>query len=115
MKLPDAQIEHRSANTVTLTLTVPGTHEAFAGHFPGHPILPGVVQLDWAMRLATQHFTLPAYRAEDIRIKFRSIITPDKPLALDLRFDPAKNRLNFCYRDDAVEMSSGQIRLAGAA
>lgn len=111
MKLPDARIEARSVNTVTLTLTVPGTHEAFAGHFPGHPILPGVVQLDWAARFAAHYFTLPDRSAQDIRIKFRSIITPDKLLALDLHFDPAKNRLSFSYRDGAVEMSSGQIRL----
>ena len=31
------------------TVTIPADHPAFAGHFPGTPILPGVVLLDEAL------------------------------------------------------------------
>lgn len=33
----------------TASLTIPVDHPAFAGHFPGMPIVPGVVLLDEAM------------------------------------------------------------------
>ena len=31
---------------VERTLTIPKRHPALSGHFPGHPIVPGVLVLD---------------------------------------------------------------------
>jgi 3-hydroxyacyl-[acyl-carrier-protein] dehydratase len=35
---------------IETTLSIPADHPAFAGHFPGDPILPGVVLLDAAVQ-----------------------------------------------------------------
>ena len=38
-------------NTLRASWTVPLDHPAFPGHFPGNPIVPGVVLLDQVLRL----------------------------------------------------------------
>ena len=38
----------------TITVLVPAQHPAFEGHFPGAPLLPGVVLLDEALRVVEE-------------------------------------------------------------
>jgi 3-hydroxymyristoyl/3-hydroxydecanoyl-(acyl carrier protein) dehydratase len=38
----------------TITVLVPPQHPAFEGHFPGAPLLPGVVLLDEALRVVEE-------------------------------------------------------------
>ena len=96
---------------VVLSLAAPADHPAFDGHFPGQPVLPGVVQLDWAMRLAAERFHLSQRAARDFQVKYRRIIQPGAALSLSLGIDRAKGRLSFEYRlgDDAA--STGRIVL----
>lgn len=111
MNLPDVCIRRRESDAVVLDLRIPAEHEAFAGHFPGYPVLPGVVQVDWAIRLAAAHLGLVAMGASDIQIKFRNIILPDAPLALTLRLDRSRNWLTFAYDSPEAPKSSGLIKL----
>jgi 3-hydroxymyristoyl/3-hydroxydecanoyl-(acyl carrier protein) dehydratase len=55
----------------------------FRGHFPGRPILPGVVQLFWAACLAERRFGVSAAPCEILRLKFKSVAVP--PLTMQLK------------------------------
>lgn len=111
MKLPPVQIVARAEDSVTLDIAVPATDEAFAGHFPGYPILPGVVQTDWAVRFAAQYLGTGTATVRDLRIKFRQPILPNMALRLLLTIQRAAQRLSFAYCAGDVELSSGQMQM----
>jgi acyl-CoA synthetase (AMP-forming)/AMP-acid ligase II/3-hydroxymyristoyl/3-hydroxydecanoyl-(acyl carrier protein) dehydratase len=107
--------EARSGDTLHYELRVPPTLLHFAGHFPGLPILPGVVQVDWAMRLAAEH--VPAVRAVASidRLKFMAPVSPGAVLKLTLAHDAARRRVQFAYRVNSRECASGVIVYGEAA
>jgi 3-hydroxymyristoyl/3-hydroxydecanoyl-(acyl carrier protein) dehydratase len=110
MNLPAAKTIERRTDACRLDIDLAAV-SAFAGHFPGAPLLPGVVQVDWAMRFAARIFDLGEIWASDIRIKFRRPIRPTGPLVLELKLSRGRRRLEFAYTSGETAMASGQIDL----
>jgi len=66
---------------------VPPQLPCFAGHFPGQPLLPGVIQLQWAVDLANKLWpetTAAEQFAGSTRLKFKSPVKPGDLIALQL-------------------------------
>ena len=97
---------------VALDLRVPATLGWFRGHFPDHPILPGVVQLAWVMAYARAHFDLDPAVERITALKFQRIIRPGAELELDLQWSSAGRCLDFQFRERAATCSSGRFVLA---
>lgn len=110
MNLPPILAERKSADGVALDLAVTEDLDMFRGHFPALPVLPGVAQVDWALRLAKSQ-GLIGHEAElrDFQVKFRNVIRPPLTLTLTLRWDASKQRIQFDYHSGAVAMSSGRL------
>jgi 3-hydroxymyristoyl/3-hydroxydecanoyl-(acyl carrier protein) dehydratase len=102
------------ADGLTIDLDLPAGLACFAGHYPGFPVLPGVVQIDWVMRLAAVHWPDLPPVARTFRIKFRQVVGPGDPLSLTLHRDTARRRLDFTYRSRDAVTALGQVSLAPA-
>ncbi len=90
-----------------LELQVPETLCWFAGHFPGTPVLPGVVQVFWAECFARQLFG--RFPGEYLlrNLKFNQMVLPGAALTLTLGEDMQKGRLEFRYQQAGEAVSSG--------
>jgi 3-hydroxymyristoyl/3-hydroxydecanoyl-(acyl carrier protein) dehydratase len=97
--------------TARLALSVGATSRCFDGHFPGHPIVPGVMQVHWAMRFAREALGVEADFAGIEALKFQKAIPPDAALSLELKLVPEKMKLHFEYKLGKDRASSGRILL----
>ncbi len=111
---PEIVSLRREADTVCLTLRIPEALDYFRGHFDPVPLLPGVVQVDWAIRLAQQHFGFaPAFKRISA-LKFMRVITPGTQLTLTLDWQAATSELRFRYEAADSLYSSGQVLFGDA-
>jgi 3-hydroxymyristoyl/3-hydroxydecanoyl-(acyl carrier protein) dehydratase len=65
-------------------LKIPGTHPALAGHFPGAPIIPGVVIIDHVISAVSELKGKPVRVNSIPSIKFLSPIGPDEEFEISL-------------------------------
>jgi 3-hydroxymyristoyl/3-hydroxydecanoyl-(acyl carrier protein) dehydratase len=110
-RFPRVRELERDAQRVLLEIVAPASLLYFDGHFAAAPILPGVVQVDWAMHYGRQYFTLPARFKGINALKFQQVIQPETPVQLELVHDAAKGGLNFRYMSDAGQHASGRVQL----
>jgi 3-hydroxymyristoyl/3-hydroxydecanoyl-(acyl carrier protein) dehydratase len=107
MLLPEILSATADGSTATYRIRVPPALEHFKGHFPGFPILPGIVQLDWAVRLARRHFAGLEDSTGVDNFKCQALVFPDAELTLELRREDSG--LHFRYYDAQRTYSSGKI------
>ncbi len=110
---PEISATRAIADGVEIDLTAPHDLAYLEGHFPETPIVPGVAQIDWAIRLAARYLHLELEAGTSFQVKYRRLFLPERPVTLTLR---SKNAyLRFEYADQGEILSSGSIRLAQSA
>lgn len=110
-KAPEVLEQTETDGEWSMQLSVPPDLAYFSGHFPKAPVLPGVVQVEWALNLARQLLNLSGAFAGMEVLKFQQLVRPGDEIQLHLRFDPERGKLYFAYRNDMATCSSGRILL----
>lgn len=92
-----------------LTLQIPEELAYFKGHFDEIPVVPGVAQIQWAVHYARQYLGLNLVFSHMEVVKFKELLLPGQQLQLSLHYLAQARKLEFCYRSESCEYSSGRI------
>ncbi|AQQ18174.1 acyl-CoA synthetase family protein [Burkholderia cenocepacia] len=91
-----------------LAFTIAADHPALPGHFPGHPVVPGVVLLDHAIHMIGAAMNRPLHAWRLGSAKFLSPVAPGEPL--DLAYDAAASgAIRFTVRTGSREVATGVL------
>ena len=88
-------------------LPLPVDHPALAGHFPAHPIYPGVVLLDAVIGAIEAHYGAHV-RGVPVA-KFHAPVRPGMALVLDA--DHHEDSVRFHLSSDGVRVATGTVRV----
>jgi 3-hydroxymyristoyl/3-hydroxydecanoyl-(acyl carrier protein) dehydratase len=109
--LPHIVATRRDGSSVDIDLAIQPELRWFEGHFPMTPILPGVVQVAWALALGRDCFAIAQPAARCFQVKFKKVVRPDDRVTLTLTHDSGKHRLAFSFKRDGMVCSTGSIAL----
>lgn len=101
--------EHHNDGAWTLALRIPLDLIYFPGHFPQAPVLPGAVQVAWALSFASALLGTPPRCHTMEALKFQQLLRPGDRADLTLRHDPIRHKLHFAYRHGDKAYSSGRL------
>ena len=94
---------------VERTLTIAKDHPALAGHFPGHPIVPGVLVLDEVIE-TLKHLHGDAVVVTELpAVKLSSPLRPEEPLLITIESEGSSAAV-FACRVGSRLIASGSIR-----
>jgi 3-hydroxymyristoyl/3-hydroxydecanoyl-(acyl carrier protein) dehydratase len=98
-----------NADGISLNLYIPANLAYFVGHFDEISVVPGVVQIQWAVHYARLDLALKRPFRHMEAIKFKELLLPNQQLVLVLRYLEQDGKLDFCYRSETCEYSSGRL------
>ncbi|ARU55116.1 hypothetical protein OLMES_1030 [Oleiphilus messinensis] len=96
----------------TIRLQIPEDLRFLEGHFPGHPILPGAVQLQWAITYGKKLLNRSNSAVKQVEVlKFQNIIRPGDIVVLTLT-TKTSDKFIFSFESKQGKHASGRVILS---
>ena len=98
-----------------IPLDIPHDHASFPGHFPGNPILPGVLLLERVMSYVQSQLATSLQSYTLLNVKFLSAVSPGDKLSVKLA-DGNSNEKHFSIHilqsgnNDSILACTGKLR-----
>ncbi|MCL1635036.1 hypothetical protein M2650_10385 [Luteimonas sp. SX5] len=93
----------------SLEFRIPAGHPSLPGHFPGRPVVPGVVLLDKVLE-AIENTGAPLGALRLPQVKFVQPLLPEQTATIELQADAPRWRFRI-LRGDAL-IASGEVAIA---
>lgn len=87
-------------------LRIAADHPCLPGHFPGQPVVPGVLVLDSVLALAAARFG-PLRLLRLPQVKFVGALLPEQDA--EVEFEPRGERLRFRVLRESRLVASGEL------
>lgn len=92
---------------------VPADSAWFTGHFPGHPVLPGIAQLGMVLDLIRSTMDHPVRVVEVSRVRFKQMILPGDQLRVAVEARPPRTgSYGFRITRQGDVVCSGTMKIA---
>jgi len=110
-RAPIVHAETRGPLSLTREVAVPEDLVFLEGHFDGFPVVPGVVQVGWAIEAAQAALgAAPAVAAVE-NLKFKDLLLPGQRGVLEIEWNEARDVLRFRLAAGERVFSTGRLRL----
>ena len=96
---------------VSADFLCPPDFPAFAGHFPGQPVLPAVIQLAIVRMLSAEILDRPLQPEKTGKLKFKNMVRPDETVHVEVELKEVDDRWHagFCLSSKQQTIASGNL------
>ena len=104
-------LENKEIGEYILTGIVPLDLAYFGGHFQQFPLVPGAIEIQWAMNLAKKFYGENWQIDRIENLKFQQFIRPNDLVTVRLLGDKEKNRIQFNISVGEKNCAGGRIKI----